>query len=330
MSEETVVAIIPLYNGESFVKTALTSVLNQSRPLDEIIVVDDGSTDNGAEIVMHFSRSHPITLLKKTNGGQSSARNHGVAHSKSELIAFLDQDDIWYPNHIEELLKPFRVESRGVPLGWVYSNLDEIDGAGNFVNRGVLSILPISHPKMHLVNCLREDMFILPSASLVLRSAFQAVGGFDERLSGYEDDDLFLRLFRAGWDNVFIDKPLSQWRIYSGSTSFSARMGRSRLIYFEKLCAQFPDQPERNVYYIRDLLSPRFVRNIMHDYNAAIGARQKDRAVAAARQLGIVSKYLRGRQRVVVSMASTILSNPVLGQSALAIRYWTKRIRSVL
>lgn len=58
-------------------------------------------------------------------------------------------------------------------------------------------------------------MFILPSASLIVRKAFDRVGGFDERLCGCEDDDLFLRLFTAGYANVFIDEPLSQWRIYS-------------------------------------------------------------------------------------------------------------------
>ncbi len=75
----------------------------------------------------------------------------------------------------------------------------EIDEHGDLMNRRVLDWSVGSHPKRRLLSCLGEDMFILPSASLISRKAFEAVGGFDERLSGYEDDDLFLRLFRAGY-----------------------------------------------------------------------------------------------------------------------------------
>ena len=77
------------------------------------------------------------------------------------------------------------------------------------------------------------------------RRAFDAVGGFDERLRGYEDDDLFLRMFSAGYDNVFLNRALSQWRVFSGSASFSARMAISRMLYFRKLLAEFPDEPDQ-------------------------------------------------------------------------------------
>jgi GT2 family glycosyltransferase len=88
-------------------------------------------------------------------------------------------------------------------------------------------------------------MFVLPSATVLSRTAFNAVGGFGERLSGYEDDDLFLRIFRAGFANVFIDRGVTRWRIHTGSAWYSARMGVSRMIYFRKLLAEFPDDPPR-------------------------------------------------------------------------------------
>ena len=220
MTEETltspdlgIAAIIPLYNGAKYIREALTSVLARRLQPTEIVVVDDGSTDDGPLIVAEMAATHPIRLLHKQNGGQASARNFGVAATTSGLIALLDQDDIWHPDHLQGLAEPFLSRSN-VTLGWVYSNLDEIDETGNMIARAILSDEDERHPKRTLIACLREDMFVLPSASLISRVAFQRVGGFDEQLRGYEDDDLFLRLFHAGFDNVYLHKPLSQWRIY--------------------------------------------------------------------------------------------------------------------
>src|SRR6476659_10725298 len=95
-------AIIPLYNGASFVTQALDSVFAQELPPDEVIVVDDGSTDEGPEIVSRYAKRHPITFLRKDNGGQSSARNFGIRRARGALIALLDQDDLWYPHHLRE------------------------------------------------------------------------------------------------------------------------------------------------------------------------------------------------------------------------------------
>jgi glycosyltransferase involved in cell wall biosynthesis len=103
MPAKTIAAIIPLHNGARWIAGALNSILSQTLKPDEIIVVDDGSTDDGAgsRIVQTIAGGHPgIRLLHKENGGQSSARNHGAAHATSDLIALLDQDDAWYPNHL--------------------------------------------------------------------------------------------------------------------------------------------------------------------------------------------------------------------------------------
>ena len=266
-----ITAIIPLYNGARYIEEAVQSVIRQTLPAAEIVVVNDGSTDDGAgvAIVERMARSFPITILHKPNGGQSSARNLGVQHAKTDLVAFLDQDDVWYDNHFEELAKPF-AENTSPPLGWVYSDLDEIDENGYLVSRSYLSTLQAPHPKRHIFDCIRQDMFILPSASLIRREAFLSIGGFDERLCGYEDDDLFMRLFRAGFDNVFLDKALSKWRIYPGSTSYTFRMARSRGIYARKLLEMFPDDVKRVRYFARDLIVPRFFDQAIREYENAV------------------------------------------------------------
>src|SRR5262249_194739 len=102
-----VAAIIPLFDGAKYIRSALKSALTQTRPPDEIIVVDDGSTDDGPQIGERLAVGQPIRLLHKSNGGQGSARNVGVANCNADLIALLDQDDIWYRAHLEELVRPF-------------------------------------------------------------------------------------------------------------------------------------------------------------------------------------------------------------------------------
>jgi hypothetical protein len=106
-------------------------------------------------------------------------------------------------------------------------------------------------------------MFVLPSASLIARNAYVSVGGFDEQFMGYEDDDLFLRLFRAGFTNYFTEKAVTVWCIHTESTSYGIRMARSRLAYFKKLVKLFPDDVVKERYFIRDLVIPRFHDSII-------------------------------------------------------------------
>jgi glycosyltransferase involved in cell wall biosynthesis len=315
-----------LYNGSSFIERAIASVFAQTLQPTEIIVVDDGSTDNGIAVVESLPGADKIVILRKENGGQSSARNLGVSRSTSALIAFLDQDDIWYSRHLEQLIEPFMEPDTTPPLGWVYSNLDEIDERGDLVNRRMFDRMPITHPKHRLFNCLSEDMFVLPSASLISREAFDAVGGFDERLSGYEDDDLFLRLFRAGYRNVYIDEPLSQWRIYFNSSSYGRRMAQSRLIYFEKLCTLYPDDLDRNHFYIRDMIAPRFCRSILAEYGRAARTGATEQFRASVRDLKIVSARLRTLPGTAIATALLLSRSPRIGRYVLQLYRIFKRL----
>ncbi len=254
MSEKlTIVAIIPLYNGAKWIEQTIQSVLDQTLQPDEFIVVDDGSTDKGPEIVEKLAQKHPIKLLRKPNGGQSSARNFGVANSKSDLIALLDNDDFWYPNHLHELIKPYKCRNRDRPLALTYSQLSHVDEKGLVVRRRLLDWWA---PKQTIVECLATDMGIQPSATLISRKAFDAVNGFDENLSCYEDDDLFLRLFRHGYDMAFVDKILSFWRIHPNSCMRSDNMWKSIRLYLSKQLTEFPEH--------KTIIVRRFFMNTIH------------------------------------------------------------------
>jgi glycosyltransferase involved in cell wall biosynthesis len=315
-SDLSIVAIIPLYNGAKWIEQAVTSVLAQTRQPDEFIVVDDGSTDNGAgaAIVERMAQEHPIIrLLCKPNGGQSSARNFGVAHSKSALIALLDQDDAWYPHHLETLIKPF-LEPQAMQLGWVYSNIDLVTENGEMFCYDYLNDLKVEHPKRHLARCFKEDMHILPSASLMLRQAFESIGGFDERLSGYEDDDLFLRMYCAHWRNAYLPDSLSFWRMNNSSASYSPRMPKSRMIYARKLLAQFPDDRQRRMYFSRDYIAPKFFRLSAADFSHAVSDRNREVAMRALDDLSEIAPHLHPRIRLLFWLAMPLLRSLFLAR----------------
>jgi hypothetical protein len=111
-----------------------------------------------------------------------------------------------------------------------------------------------------------SDLMVLPSAAAVRTSALWAVGGFDPQLCGYEDDDLFIRLFRQHWRPAYLARSTVQFRIHGGSSSVSATFGRSRLVFLDKLVEQVPDNTRLNRYYVRDLVVPRLVRTTVGDF----------------------------------------------------------------
>jgi len=253
----TVAVVIPFYNGADFVERALASVFQQTRPAEEVIVVNDGSSNAQREALGLLASRYPMRIVDKENGGQGSARNAGVAASSAAYICFLDQDDFYLPDHIDVLLKAIPPQDR--LFGFVYADLCEADAQGHIVRTSVVKG-EATHPKRDIFDLLRHDMFVLPSASLLSRTAFESVGGFDAQFRGCEDDDLFLRIFRAGFSNHFVDQPVTVWCMHTESTSYGIHMVRSRLRFFRKLVAMYPDDPRRGRFHLRDQLIPRFER----------------------------------------------------------------------
>jgi len=257
--------IMPVYNGRSYLEASIGSAAFQSLQPTEIIIVDDGSSDGSADFAETFETPFPKKVLRVSNGGQSRARNIATAEARGTLLAFLDHDDIWHRRHLERLVAPFESDP---DLGWSYSDIDEMDHDAQLVHRQLLRVLnpEAEHPKRSLYNLLADDMYIFPSAAVVRADAFRAVGGFDERLGGYEDDDLFLRLFRAGWGNAFLPESLVRYRRHTSSSAFSDRMWKSRDIYAAKLMEAFPDDRELSRFWVRDLIAPRFFRAGQSEY----------------------------------------------------------------
>lgn len=307
LSNFKISVVVPVYNGKKYLRQAIISVVSQTFPPVELFIIDDGSADDSVKSIEDVKADFPIHIITQKNAGQSAARNHGARLAKGNYLAFLDQDDVWYPMHLEKLAQLF-AESGNVspPCGLTYSNLDEIDEEGKLIRLGYLDyvhgLTSISHPKTNMYDILGKDLFILPSASLISKEAFDQMGGFDESLSGYEDDDLFSRLFAAGWINIYTPESLSQWRVYDASTSFqSARMDRSRMIYAKKLVENYPDQPNLNYHWTSDVIIPRFVRHAINLYFLSLAQKNFERCNDLAAQIKkykeMLPKHARKRWR---------------------------------
>lgn len=264
----SVAVVIPFYNGSKYIDRAARSVLSQTVPPDEFVVVNDGSRPEEAAYLHEAAKTYGFRVIDQENGGQSAARNAGVAASRSEFVSLLDQDDYYLDNHIEILLDS--IPENDPHLGWVYGDLFEAEGNGDVLRTSMVTAHS-KHPKTNAYELLGQDMFVLPSASLISRKAFDAVGGFDPQFTGYEDDDFFLRVFRKGFTNHFINKSVTVWCINEESTSYSIRMCRSRIRYFKKLVENFPDNAGKARFYLRDILIPRFHAYFVADvYNAIV------------------------------------------------------------
>jgi glycosyltransferase involved in cell wall biosynthesis len=187
--------VVPTYNRREHVLRAIDSVIAQTRPVSEIIVVDDGSTDGTAEAIeSRFGQM--VKVYRQENGGVSSARNCAIRKATGDWIAFLDSDDVWFPMKIElqvEALGMFGPEFGVCFTNNIFAGNPEMTGSvfdkSNFRSQPGPGIL--EEPTRRLLEG-REPFFT--SSLLVLRSLLEALDGFDERLIVGEDADIAFRL----------------------------------------------------------------------------------------------------------------------------------------
>jgi glycosyltransferase involved in cell wall biosynthesis len=227
----TVAVIVPAYNCAEFIVEALDSLERQTDTPDEVVVVDDGSTDRTDEIVAAFRAKSSLTiaLVSQTNQGIAAARNTGIARCSSDFIALLDGDDIFYPGFIEKVKKALVAHPELIAC---FSDRDVVDGEGNFMRRDLdePTFRAIKAERLaDGISVFRESPFmtlvpgnVIPIGNLMFsRTSFEKAGGFDAELRAVEDKPFLLRLAKLG-PFGFIDEPLGTWRRHSANTSGSA------------------------------------------------------------------------------------------------------------
>ncbi|MBC7104582.1 MAG: glycosyltransferase family 2 protein, partial [Firmicutes bacterium] len=185
MGRQEVSVVITAYNAAGFLERAVTSVLGQTVPVSEVVVVDDASEDETPAVAGALARGHARVryVRREENGGASAARNEGVRRARGAWIAFLDADDAWLP---EKLERQFAALERNPRAAWAYCDGWHADAA----------LRPTPHRLSHGLGCASEGWiyrhllageFVWPSTTIFRREVFAAVGLFDEDLRGCED-----------------------------------------------------------------------------------------------------------------------------------------------
>ena len=231
-------------------------------PPNEVIVVNDGSSEDELGFLVGLQQRFNFQILNQENSGQSAARNLGVSKATSDYICLLDQDDYYLPKHNQILLE--NADFEDPKFGFSYGDLWRSNEVGQILSHSSINV-KIKHPHTSLSTLVGKNMFIVPSATLIKRTAFLAVGGFDPELRGFEDDDLFLRFFLAGYSNRFTPEAVTVWTINTSSTSFTESMARSRFIYFKKLLKTFPEGSVVGTYVFGQLMYKRFAYQFAGD-----------------------------------------------------------------
>jgi glycosyltransferase involved in cell wall biosynthesis len=213
--------IIPVYNGESYIRSALESVLSQTYSDFEVIVIDDGSTDRSRDVIS--SLRGPVEYIYQNNSGVAVARNRGFLHSRGELIAFLDQDDRWHANKLEAQVA---VLDQHPKLGIIYSDVDIIDETGLVIEARSLG----DKPGLRFLGYFPEfpQPHPFPSAVLMRREIFSLAGMFDPvfKRNCHEDTELWFRIAKRNIGQFqFYPESLVQRRQHSlqGGTDRQAR-----------------------------------------------------------------------------------------------------------
>lgn len=201
--------IIPAFNSANWVADAVKSALNQTLPASRIIVVDDGSTDDTPEVLDRFGSR--VEILSHTwNRGLPAARNTGIKAGESELVAFLDADDVWARDKLEKQVKEFQGDE---PPGLCYTSIVECDRD--------LSPFRLRKFRRRQREMVFDELFvnafpIPPSTVMVRRSVFETCGLFDESMLKAQDYEFWLRVAMR-YTISCLEEPLCYRRVHGGS-----------------------------------------------------------------------------------------------------------------
>lgn len=213
--------VIPAYNAARFLPEAIESVLQQTCPVHEIIVVDDGSTDDTEHVICALGSS--VTYIRQANAGVSAARNRGISIASGELIAFLDADDRWLPEKIAQQLQIFINNPRA---GLVATDRADIDTHGNllldslFKKQGIYHLLSglNGQPLPAALSRLVQVNFIPTSSVIVRKAALEKVGRFDASIRYGEDLELWARL-AVEYDIICLAEVLTHYRQHGNNAT---------------------------------------------------------------------------------------------------------------
>jgi glycosyltransferase involved in cell wall biosynthesis len=208
--------VLPLYNGAAFITETLASLAAQTLQAAELIVVNDGSTDDSPRLVEEFCRaaSSPVLrslrMITQANQGVAAARNTGIAAARADWIALIDQDDLWLPHKLEQQWQAICAAPQAV---WHYAAFTRFYASGREVHK----INGSADRGETLRRLVAGELFIPPAAALVRTDICRVIGGFDSTIIPSDDWDFFLKL-AAQYELAYTPHCLVRFRSHPTST----------------------------------------------------------------------------------------------------------------
>lgn len=223
MKRKSISVVIPLYNAEKYIERTLMSVLGQSLQPDEILIVNDGSTDSGVSVAEHIlesSRFKNYKIISTLNKGHASAANTGVAYATCDYVALLDSDDTWDK---EKLLKVSTFIESNDSIDIIFSRFISIDEHDQKYH--IQNLKQEFHSEKFWSRLITEGNIVYGSNSAVVirRDCFLQVGGYDVNLKACEDWDLWIRLAKK-FNFAFIPEDLVYIRVHAGNQSGNKKL----------------------------------------------------------------------------------------------------------
>jgi glycosyltransferase involved in cell wall biosynthesis len=259
--------IMPVHNGQKYLKESISSVLDQDYENFELICIDDGSTDQSRDIIKSFNDKRIAYHYQRHCGSPSAARNAGIKRSMGTHLAFIDQDDLYEPYSLSERFEVFKENPKVV---FVYSDCHVVDSEGRFSE---LSFTEMLNTSPRYGYCFK-DLFIknfIPIQGVMIKSElFRSVGCFCEELLGTDDYHMWLRISHDNYIN-YLDKCLASWRNHPYSLSKRIiKMDENIAACLESITKIFPD--------CEKLIGEDHLRKRMYQvcYDAAYGNLQSE------------------------------------------------------
>jgi glycosyltransferase involved in cell wall biosynthesis len=263
----TVSVIIPAFNQAQYLGAAIDSVLGQTLAGVEVVVVDDGSTDETPRVLAAYGGNPRVRVVTQSNAGVGAARNAGFEASRGALVSFLDADDLYHPERLARQIGRF---DESPDIGFAYCDIVRIDAAG-----AVADDYEVQRARLVLEGDIFESLlaggYFPPHTVILRRDVFEKSGGFDPALGGHADFDLWLRLSGDGILAAFLPEKLAYYRVHPASMSRDeAHMRRTRLLALERAVRAHPERAAAALSALQD------VGHDLHAANQWLQAKLKD------------------------------------------------------